>query len=91
MFANNTTSLTVRRRDAMDSILQAATAKIAQKVKDGLVSRDDAEKVHVYAIAALASGMPGAGNGAGAADERRETVRQYLAAMIDASEESDES
>ena len=84
MFANNTTSLTQQRRNAMDSILQDATAKIAQKVKDGLVTRDDAEKIHVYAIAALASGMPGAVSGAGAADERRETVRQYLTAMIEA-------
>jgi hypothetical protein len=86
MFAQNTVSLTARRRESMDSILVKATESLAQKVVDGLVSRDDAEKIHVYAIAALASGIPGADNTAGAADRRRETVSTYLANMLDAAE-----
>lgn len=88
MFAQSTTSLTVLRRNAMDKILQKATEAVAQKVKDGLISREDAEKVHVFAIAALASGMPGSSTGAGAADERRETVRQYLFNMIESEEQA---
>lgn len=82
MFAQNTVSLTARRREAMDSILVKATEALAQKVQDGLITRDDAEKVHVFAIASLAGGIPGAASEAGAAEARRETVRQYLDALL---------
>jgi hypothetical protein len=83
MFAQNTVSLTARRRESMDAILQNATQTLAQKVTDGLVTREDAEKVHVYAIAALASGMPGASSEKGAADERRRIVSDYLESLIE--------
>jgi len=86
MFAQNTTSLTARRKSAMDNILMKATQDVAQKVTDGLISRDDAEKVHVYAIASLASGIPGAPTESGAAESRRETVRQYLVTLIEGEE-----
>jgi hypothetical protein len=86
MFAQNTVSLTARRRESMDAILQNATQTLAQKVTDGLITREDAEKVHVYAIAALASGMPGASSEKGAADERRQIVSDYLTAMVEGEE-----
>jgi len=89
MFTQNSTSLTAQRREAMDSILMKATQDVAQKVTDGLISRDNAEKVQVYAIAALASGIPGADNTSGAADRRRETVREYLAGLLESDEETD--
>jgi len=52
------------------------------------LSADDARKVHVYAIAALASGIPGADNTAGAADRRRATVEEYLDHLLSEAEES---
>lgn len=86
MFAQNTTSLTARRKTAMDNILMNATKEVAQKVQQGLITRDDAEKVHVYAIASLVAGIPGAPTEAGAAEARRETVRQYLNDLIEGEE-----
>ena len=86
MFAQNTVSLTARRREAMDSILQKATQDVAQKVTDGLITLDDAQKVYVHAIAALASGMPGASTEKGSADERRQIVSEYLTAMVGGAE-----
>jgi len=37
MFAQNTTSLTARRKSAMDNILMKATQDVAQLVTDGLI------------------------------------------------------
>lgn len=78
MFATNTTSLTAQRKSAMDEILMNATQNVAKLVQDGTITRDDANKIHVYAIAALASGIPGAPVDKGSAEARREVVRQYL-------------
>jgi hypothetical protein len=86
MFTQSTTSLGQRRKDVMDSVLMKATQDVAQKVTDGLISGDDARKVHVYAIAALASGIPGADNTAGSADRRRATVEEYLDGLLSEAE-----
>lgn len=83
MFGNNSVNLTQKRKNAMESILKKAIEDTAQKVDDGLITHEEANKVWVYAIAALASGIPGAETGAGSADSRRATVSEYLSASIE--------